>query len=148
MNKIMWMLKKHKPEICDIEETVYGNDGYAEKELEKLLRPRDVIGLVCVNHIEQVLGYAIYTLLDTHIYLNRLVVDPLFQQEKIGTQLMNNLKGRVDNMNNSRTKIRTYVPDHCLTSHLFLKSQGFKAIEVDGDNYLFEYVGVHSKLTK
>lgn len=154
--RIVWMVNRHFQEISDIDRTLYGeDDGYLVKDLREKTKPGNnkepgYVGIVAQDTIGTVYGYCVYLSTDSHIMIDRLVVDPIYSHNGIGTKLINNIIDKTKSTFEQR-KIRIYVPDDHLVGHLFLQKFGFVAIDMEPykehHRYMFEYENVQAKLT-
>ena len=94
-----------------------------------------------------VCGYVIYGYWKSNLVIIKLAVEPLLRRQGIGSLLLKEVQNKFTRFN--IPKILIVVRDNKLDSHLFLKSQTYKAVEVrrnffsdlDGakDGYIFEF---------
>lgn len=142
---IRWWIRRDMPETLAIDELANEWEAQSEEELLSKLRQRNVIGMVAEKG-DKIVGFMIYELHKGHLFIDSFCVHPDWQRQDVGTQMIDKLKSKLSS--HRRTHIQIIVKDTKLGTHLFLRSMGFKAIEVmrnhyeidDADAYLFEYV--------
>lgn len=114
-------------------------------EWKQVFYTQDAICLAGV-YDGQVVAYAIMEVTKSHISIARLAVHEDFRRMGIGTQMINYIIGMLLPAEGQRIAIDTHERD--LAGHLFLKSNGFRAVAVvnnylDDDDvaYIFCYGG-------
>jgi len=146
--KMRYMTTRDHNEVCDLDHTIYDVDAMEPDELKQVMSGETMkagqgkVGYVITDkHV--IVAYIIYFLEEDRIFVHRLVVDPAYTQEGLGTQLITFVRAR---MNDNRRKLQIYAADNNLVAHLFLKKEGFKAILIERDmytnkdGYFFQYV--------
>jgi GNAT superfamily N-acetyltransferase len=85
-------------------------------------------------------GFFIYELKRSGpVFLHHIFVDEAFRRRGIGSMVVSSL---VKKLGPKRTTIESFIPDDNLNAHLFMKSQGFRAVDVDRDSYRFVYAQI------
>jgi ribosomal-protein-alanine N-acetyltransferase len=122
---IRWMIRRDMPEVLAIE---HNNQNYpwSEEKFLKCLRQRNVIGMVA-EHGEKILGFMIYRLHKDRLTVCNFAIEPTHSRQGIGTQMINKLKGKL--FLQRRNMVRFYVRETNLAAQLFLRSQGYVALE-------------------
>jgi ribosomal-protein-alanine N-acetyltransferase len=131
---VRWLIRRDMNEVCEME-ILACEDSWGYQNIVKKLRQKNCIGMVAEAG-EKVVGYMLYDIHFRDVGLLRLVVHPDWQRRAVGSQMVEKLKSRLSRCR--RNRITVEVPDHLLSAHLFLRSQGFVATGVDGDLYCFE----------
>ena len=138
---VRWIIRADTETILDIENASF-HAPMTREELTTTLTHRDIIGMVAELN-EQVVGYMIYRLARNHIELLTLAVHPDFRRQRIGTEMMQKCKSK---LNRQRRCVICYVPDTNLGGHLFMKANHMTATHVargyfgqsDGYRFVFE----------
>lgn len=136
--QIRWLIRRDMPIILNIEQRTFSNPA-DESFLLELLRQRNCIGLVAeVQHGTrvQVIGYAIYELHKNCLQITRLVVDPDFQRQGVGGQIVQRLKDKLSTQR--RREIAVRVCERNLSAQMFFSIHDFHGI-CDSDEILFRY---------
>jgi ribosomal-protein-alanine N-acetyltransferase len=127
--------------ILDIERVSFPNP-WTKKTFCSSLGNKENVGLL-IEDKSKILGYVIYRVSSTQLFIINIAVSPLERRKKIGTNLVNRVISNLDN----RKKIFITVSDQSLDAHLFLKSLEFKAIKIlkdffdkghDGYNFIYK----------
>ena len=136
---IRWMIRRDMPEVLAI------NPTNIEKDLWELLDRRNVVGMVA-EHQEtgNVVGFMIYELCKTFLQVAHFCVKPELNGQGIGKRMVEKLQNKV---NEKRRIVRFNVPEHRVDIQLFLKAQGFFALQTlpgyfqdtKEDAYVMEY---------
>lgn len=123
---IRWMIRRDLPEVLDIEQQS-SEFPWCEETFLRCLRQRNCIGMVseCDG---QILGFMIYELHKTRLHVLNLAVRPDVRRRRIAAQMIEKLKSKLSNQR--RARITLEVRESALGAHLFLQSQGFRAIRV------------------
>lgn len=96
---------------------------------------RHTIGRVAVIG-EQIVGACVYALRPKKLLLVRLIVHQTVYRQGVGSAMIADLVAKL--RHNRRTCIVVDAPDDSLALHLFLKANGFAAVNVlRGDTYRF-----------
>lgn len=128
---IRWMIRRDMESVLEIEQGSFGQR-WSEDEFLEALRQRNVIGMVAERD-DRIVGFMIYELHKTHIYLLRLAVNPLFRRADVGEQMIAKLAGKLSA--HGRTEVRLCVREGNLAAQLFLREQGFLAYDVIRDRF-------------
>lgn len=139
--RIRWMIRRDMPEVLDIERRCYRAEAWTEDVFHSYLRNRFTIGMVCENDESRVVGFMVYDLRKTSMYLHSMVVHPEEQRCGIGRCMMEKLFSK---LNERRPKLRAIVPADQLVAQLFLKAMGLRATHSGEDDqgrelYEFQY---------
>lgn len=138
-----WLLNKDTTDVEHIECSAFGNGAWNKRKIRQILNKRNTVGLVC-KYQEDIRGYIIYTLHRDHIEIVRIVVDPLYRREGVGTAMINRVIEKIGN-NIKMEFIDIKVPEDNLDLQLFLKSNKFRACSIikggyeESDRYEFVY---------
>ena len=140
---IRWMIRRDMKEVLAIESEVFDYP-WCDDDFVRCLRQRNCIGLVAERN-QAVVGFVIYELHKTRLHILNLAVDPVYQRQRIGAQLVNKLASKLTPQ--YRTRIMLEIRETNLAAHLFFRAMGFKAISVlrdhyedtEEDAYLFRY---------
>lgn len=108
-------------------------------------RPRERLCMVAELD-DEVVGYMVYDLHETHIFLASIAVAPEFSGNGIGSCLLYKLKSKL--MTHHRRKILAEVRETNLNAQLFFRDNSFLAVKILRDHYegtpedayLFRYV--------
>ena len=131
--KIRWMRRADIDDVVNIEEACDFDHPWSRQEFVVCLRRRGCINVVAERNKETV-GYLVYTVTedpDTEekkLDVLNFVVDPKKQRRSIGTQMTDKLKEKMHQ--NNAASIEFVVHAKNLVAQLFLKSQGFLAVEL------------------
>lgn len=140
---IRWMIRRDMPEVLTIENESFAFPWDEDKFLTNL-RARNVIGMVA-EHGERVIGFMVYSLDRESIAILDLAVDPSFRRQRVGSQLIEKLVGKLSRQR--RHVLTMTVRESCLGGQLFLKSQVLLATRVirecfhdtDEDGYVMQF---------
>jgi ribosomal-protein-alanine N-acetyltransferase len=124
-------------------ETGSDKDTWNVNDFEERLRQKSITCLVAEED-GVIVGFVLYELFLRRLSLIRIGVLPTHRRKGIGSALLKELK---DKLSNKRNLISGEVRETNLSMQLFLKSQGFKAVEVirvyypntDEDAFVFHY---------
>lgn len=135
-----WMIRRDLVAIEAIEAATFANPWTAE-DFCRRLRKLDSIGQV-VEIDERVAAYCLYVLTPVAIRLLRIATDRRWRRHGAATAMVDRLKKKLSS--NRRHWIRADVPETRLPAQLFLRSQGFRAIQclpdaVPEPTYRFEF---------
>lgn len=136
---VRWLIRRDMAEVLAISNQLV--EPWTEEQFLMCLRLRNCIGKVATigetHHTSGVIvGYMIYELHKHHFELLTMAVDERWRRKGIGFAMMTSLLSKLSP--HRRTRIVADVHDGGLDGHLFLKSMGFKAVGVFGDQYRFE----------
>lgn len=141
------MIKRDMPAVLEIENLSYADSVWTEEEFSQTLRRRDCIGMV-VELDDLIVGFMIYSLQKTSLFLENLAVHPKYRMSKVATAMIDKLKKKLNQPGTRRKKIEMAVVDSNIGAQAFLRAMDFKAVGVaknfwsnsDGDACEFEYV--------
>lgn len=134
---VRWMIRRDMSHVLGIEQQDKG--GWTEEKFLENLRNRNTIGMVVEKDEMTIVGYMVYTLHKKSLEIVNLKVDSGYRRQGIGRKIINKLKSKLST--HGRNQLEIAVPDHMLSMHMFLKSQGFLGYVSPGDDvYKFFYV--------
>jgi [ribosomal protein S18]-alanine N-acetyltransferase len=128
---IRWMIRRDMPEVLAIEHASF-EFPWCEEEFLRVLRQRNCIGMVA-EYGERVVGFMIYELHKNKLHVLDFATHPEFRRQGVGHQMIGKLVGKLSS--HRRTRIALYVRETNLTSQLFYRVQGFRAVEVAREHY-------------
>lgn len=117
---------------------------WTEEDFLCTLRQRNCIGMIAEQK-EKILGFMVYELHNTKIHILNLAVHPEHRRQSVGTQMIERLQGKLSEQR--RTSLCMELRETNLPAQLFLRSQGFRAVNVlrhfyddtGEDAFLFSY---------
>jgi [ribosomal protein S18]-alanine N-acetyltransferase len=128
---IRWMIRRDMPEVLDI-----GNRSFdypwPEEDYLALLRQHNHIGMVAEIG-ERIVGFMIYQLRKTAIYVPTFAVDPNYRRRGVGNQMVAKLVGKLSS--HRRTRIVLHVRESNLPAQHFWAAMGFRAEGVEREFY-------------
>lgn len=145
---IRWMIRADLKEVLAIEKACF-ECPWDEDEYVSYLGHRHRIGMVYEPTVSgQSKGIRAYMLYELHhdgLELDNMAVDPHFQREGYGWQMIDKLRDKLSQQR--RTWITVKVREGNLEAQLFFKAMGFRCVDVlpapyevtDEDAYLFRY---------
>ena len=134
--KIRWMKRADIDDVVNIEEACHFDHPWSKQEFVMCLRKRGCINVVAERNKETV-GYLVYMMTEDpdteekRLDVWNFAVAPKKQRRSIGTQMADRLKEKMQQ--NHATSIEFLVCAKNLGAQLFLKSQGFRAVELVED---------------
>ena len=140
---IRWLITRDMPEVLRIEECF--DIPWNNEQFMGVLRKRNGIGMVA-EHNRKVVGYMLYRLHKTHLELSRFVVAHQVRRRSVGSQMVQRLLDKLSVQR--RTHVDVEVHERNLSVLLFLRSQGFRAVDAlhgqydhypDDMDYLMRY---------
>ena len=139
---IRWGIRRDMPEVLAIESEVFAY-AWSENDFIRCLRQRNCIQMVAERN-ESVVGFVVYELHKTRLHILNLAVDPTYQRQRVGAQLVNKLLLKLAPQRRSRIMLE--VRETNLGAQLFFRAMGFRAISVlhefyedtDEDAYLMQ----------
>ena len=139
---IRWGIRRDMPEVLAIESEVFAY-AWSEDDFIRCLRQRNCIQMVAERN-ESVVGFVVYELHKTRLHILNLAVDPTYQRQRVGAQLVNKLLLKLAPQRRSRIMLE--VCETNLGAQLFFRAMGFRAISVlrefyedtDEDAYLMQ----------
>jgi hypothetical protein len=136
MRYIRWMIERDLPRAIEIEEQWFGEFGWLNAEFRGFLKKPSNIGLVAEGDDGEVVGYALYTLYENSMSVDRLVVDRNKARTGIGRDLLSNLIKKVTG-HVRRNKIYFNVGERDLDTQLWLKACGIKCERIVKGGFWF-----------
>ncbi len=130
---IRWLVRADLADVLAIEATCFRSP-WAAEDFTRLLRRRDVIGLVAEEGAA-LLGYAIYTLRQAQFELLNLAVGLPWQRSGVGQAIVEKIKGKLGG-SRQRRSIVAHVAAANLPAQLFLRACGFRATDEIADWFL------------
>ena len=129
--QIRWLIRRDMPECLDIERSSF-EFPWTEEDFLCCLRQRNCIGMVCeYNH--RIVGFMIYELHKSKLHVLNFAVDPEFNGQAIGTQMIEKLVDKLSQQR--RQEIMLEVREGNLAAQLFFKRMGFKAVLILRSHY-------------
>lgn len=128
---IRWMIRRDMQEVLEIESLSFEYP-WCEEDFIMCLRQRNCIGMV-IEIGEYVVGYVIYELAPTHLSVLNIAVHPDWRRQGCGKAMLDKMKGKLSQQR--RTSLYLIVRETNLSTHLFLRSQNLKCIEILRDFY-------------
>lgn len=125
-------------DIKDVMRILYLNDSdITKKELIALMN-KNTCKCIFDGVLSNVIGILAYNRYPKHIEILLLYAHPEYNTKFIFSQFIDELKGRIREAN--QKKLLFWVPDTDLETQLFLQDNKFKAVKVEDDVYLMEYI--------
>lgn len=131
MTFIRWMIREDLDAVVEIDRMSF-DDPLSGDEFIARLRCFNTIGMVAEAD-RVIVGYVIYSLHASHLFVSRLAVHPRHRMQRVGRTLLHKLFCK---LHERRPEMLIDVLDTELGAHLFLKACGFTA-ESHGDVYRF-----------
>mgnify|MGYP003151186867 CR=1 FL=1 len=137
-----WMIRRDVPDVLDIESKSF-SDPWDNDAFVSHLKQRNCIGMVADLSIfdSKVVSYMVYMLHKNKITVINFAVHPDHRYQTIGHQMMRKLKSKLNE--NKRLKLELALPESNLEGQLFLRKEGFLAVNTiptqDEDLYMFEF---------
>jgi len=135
---IRWMIRRDMAEAVRIDQDSF-EEPWTDERLINHLREPECIGLV-VEEDDRVVGYVVYLLKRNRLMVIRMAVAPSHRRRGIGRAILNKLAGKLNAV--GRSKITIEIPETDLGSQLFMRSCGFRAVQILGDKYKFRFDAV------
>ena len=121
---IRWMVRNDLPDVLNIEH--FNRESWLEKDFITYLRERNHIAMVA-EYKNKVVGFMVYELDSTVIHIEKLAVHPEFRRKGVGSQIIAKLLAK---LGGKRKAIDLVVHERNVNLQLFLKSNGFKAVDI------------------
>jgi len=125
------MIRRDMPEVIRIENKSF-EFRWSEEDFIACLRQRNCIGMIA-EHNELIIGFIIYELNEDRLNVINLAVDPQWRRRGVGTAMINKLIGKLSHQR--RNRILLEVRETNLNALLFLRNNGFRAINILKDHY-------------
>jgi [ribosomal protein S18]-alanine N-acetyltransferase len=133
--QVRWMIRRDMPEMLATERKCFGDQAWPAEMFLHHLRQRNCIGMVAeVTETHQILGYSLYLVRKGALEIINLAVNPQHHRQGIGTAMMESLKSNLG-LHRRRYQLSAWVGDANLGAHLFFRSQGFAAAQIDRGYY-------------
>ena len=127
---IRWMIQRDLQEVVRIERDACEHP-WGEREFRNTLKHPNHIGMVIER--QRIIGYMIYSLWLKRIELKNFAVDPYFQRQGFGVQMVAKLISKLSE--GRRSSVCVDVWEYNTGAQLFFQACGFKAIEVLPNHY-------------
>ena len=132
---VRWMRNSDLPEVLDIDAASF-TEPWDAAELGAATRQKRTVCMVA-EHGDRVAGFVVYELHTRRVEVIRLAVHPDYQDAEVYEQMVGKLLGKLSP--NRRNVLALWVPDDRLARHQWLRSEGFRAVEVAGAEYRFVF---------
>ena len=129
---IRWMMWKDLQEVLTIENECF-EYAWSEEEFVECLQQRNCVGMVA-EFQGRVVGFTIYEVQKTKIYLLNVATLSEFRRKGIGTQLVAKLIAKLKNQRRSRITLE--IRETNLPAQVFFRSLGFRAVDILRDFYV------------
>jgi len=142
---VRWMIRRDMPRVLEIENLCF-EFPWTEETFIGHLRKRNAIAMVAdCRRTQKSVGYVVYELHKHRLDVLNLAVEPARQRKGIGVAIVAKLKAKLHPAR--RMAIRMDLRESNLDGQLFLRRQGFRAVETlkelywqtDEDAYRFEF---------
>lgn len=128
---IRWTIRRDMEEVLAIEDSVF-EFPWSEDDFIRCMRQSNCIGMVA-EYDGQVVGSMVYELHPKRLHILNFAVDPKFQGNGIGRQMMQKLIGKLSSQR--RNRIMLEVRESNVKAQMFFKACGFRAVSVLKDFY-------------
>jgi ribosomal-protein-alanine N-acetyltransferase len=125
------MIRRDMPEVLAIEHASFEHP-WCEEEFLRVLRQRNCIGMVA-EHGERIVGFMFYELHRSKIQVLVFATPPDARRQGVGRQMVAKLIGKLSSQRRNRIALHTRETN--LTSQLFFRSLGFRAVEVAREHF-------------
>lgn len=140
---VRWMIRRDMPEVLAIEKESF-EFPWLEEKFIRTLRNRNCIGMVA-EYETRVVGFMIYELHKTKIYVFNFAVARDMRRCHVGSQMIAKLIAKLSSQR--RSKIILGVSEVNLHAQLFFRENGFKAVNIlhgcyscsQEDAYIMQY---------
>jgi ribosomal-protein-alanine N-acetyltransferase len=153
---IRWLIHDDMPEVLSIEAAAFGRHAWPEEDFCRVLRQRNVIGMVGETNeglegfdagsaeVSIVAGFMLYELHRTRLHLLNFAVDPNYRRRGVGRQMLEKLTGKL--CRERRTRLTLEVRETNLDAQLFFRACKLRAVktlrcwwrDTDEDAYVFQ----------
>jgi [ribosomal protein S18]-alanine N-acetyltransferase len=123
---IRWLIRRDTPEVLAIENANFDYPN-SEEQIIEYMRQKNAIGMAA-EYGDRIVGFMLYSLMRTSINVVDFAVCPTWTHRTVGKQMLDKLKGKLSH--ERRNRIKFHVRESNLAGQLFLRSQGFRAVEV------------------
>lgn len=128
--QIRWLIRRDMDDVLRIELSNH-HQPWDENQFLEHLRQRNCIGLVVENDDCEIVGFVIYELHPKRLHLLNFCVDPEHRKQGVATAIIDRLKYKLSQQR--RNELWVEVPETNLPVQLFLRSQGFMAVDILDD---------------
>jgi ribosomal-protein-alanine N-acetyltransferase len=128
---IRWMIRRDGPAVFAIDQASFAKP-WIEIDFLRALRQRNTIAMVAETG-DTVVGFMIYELAKEWLELQRLVVATGFRREKIGSQMVGKLLGKLSS--HRRRSLLVAIAESNLDAQLFFRSLGLRATRMLRGHY-------------
>lgn len=130
---IRWMIRRDMVDVLSIEAECYdAASAWQEEDFLRALRRRNCIGMVAEVNVPkrdcQVVGFMVYSLEKTSIYLDNLAVHPRCRRDGVGRAMLAKVQAKLTSFH--RNKIVACVRETNLAAQLFFRACGYQADKV------------------
>ena len=122
-----WMLRKHLPEVVELDRDSYGDDHWDKDDFCTILNQRNCIGMVAEDDDHNVLGFVIYVLHPHHLMVMRFI--GLY--DEVAEVLVDMLKAKLSK--ERKSSVSLVMHERSTDSLLLMQSLGFYAVGCCGD---------------
>lgn len=133
---IRWWIRRDMFDILKIEKDVFGANAQTEEEFLKLLRERNIIGMVVEDRSHEqcpIIGYMLYELHKKKLHLLHMVVKPECQGKGVGKTMVKKLANKLST--HRRTALTLEIRESWIKAIHFFKKMGFLAQDVIRNYY-------------
>lgn len=121
--QVRWMIRRDFTQVIDVEVDCFGNDGFTEQDISKMMLQKNTIGLVaCIS--DDVVGYSIYQTVGSDLEIVSIAVHPDYQRQGVGTQLIAKIYEKLWKKHN---RLVVVVNEHFVGAQIFFSSLEFIA---------------------
>jgi ribosomal-protein-alanine N-acetyltransferase len=122
-----WMIRRDMQQVLDIESRCF-EFPWTDEDFARVIRQRNVIGMVAERADWDVIGFVVYELHHTRLHILNLAVDYEYRRQDVGSQMLDKLVGKLSTQR--RTRITLEVRETNLPALLFFKACGFEAVSL------------------
>lgn len=123
--QIEWLIRRDLPEILSIDRRCF-RCCWTDEDFCAALRNRYVIGIVAKDRQGRVVGFMVYELDKSRLFLQRLAVDPVFRRRGYASQMISRL---VEKLNQQRRhSIALWLRESNLPAQLFFRARNFQCV--------------------
>lgn len=130
---IRWMIRRDMPEVLQIEHASFVAP-WEEEDFLRALRKRTCIGEIA-EHKDKIVGFNIYELQKTQIYLVNFAVAPWARLKGVGRQMIERLANKLILPRPRRNRLTLIVRETNIGGQLFFRACGFRARSVIRGHY-------------
>ena len=132
--RVRWMIDRDIPEVLQISRTCY-EDPWSEDDFKIVRKKNSCISFVVEDEKlgGKIIGYMIYEMYRHKFHILNFGVHQRHRRQKVGTLMIDRLKEKLDEK--LRYVIELDSAEDCLSAHEFLKSQYFRAVRVNREQF-------------